>query len=229
MVVGAGRGPEVTLATGAVMRRTGPPDGLPVLMVNGGTARPLPGTWSASLEWLVERLARELPALAFCELRYRIKSWRLLGMAIEDGRAAIAAAADGRPAAVVGFSMGGAVAIAIADHPDVRAVIGLAPWIPDQLSVDGLEGRRFSVVQGSLDGVLPIIPGVSPRSSRRGFARIQAAGVPGEYTLLRGAVHQIAYRGAREMTMPSIRAGAWARAVEDELRRFADRAAAADG
>ena len=47
------------------MRRTGPPEGLPVVCVNGGSAAVVPGDWSASMEWLVERhagvLRREAP------------------------------------------------------------------------------------------------------------------------------------------------------------------------
>jgi hypothetical protein len=49
------------------MRRTGPADGLPVVCVNGGAAAPVPGDWSASIEWLVRRLAPGSPRLAFHE------------------------------------------------------------------------------------------------------------------------------------------------------------------
>ena len=99
----------------------------------------MPGTWSATLEWLVERLAPAFPRLGFAEVRYRIKSWNRLGMCVEDTLAALEAVAP-RRALLLGFSMGGAVAIGAAGHPAVRTVLGLAPWIPDRLDLSGLDG-----------------------------------------------------------------------------------------
>ena len=66
------------LPTGAEARWTGTPGPRAVICVNGGTAAELPGTWSASIEWLVERLAADGVPLPFLEVRYRIKSWRRL-------------------------------------------------------------------------------------------------------------------------------------------------------
>src|SRR5207247_10985204 len=93
----------------------------------------------------------------------------------DGGRAARSRAAGGGAEewGLLGFSMGGAVAIAAADHPRVTTVIGLAPWIPDRLDVSTLDGRRLAIVHGSLDRWLPGIPGVSPKRSLRGFERIR--------------------------------------------------------
>ena len=120
------------LPTGATMRRTGPAGGLAVVCVNGGTGNLNPGDWSASLEWLVRRLAPRHPGLAFHEVRYRVKSWRRLDMCIEDARAALDEVAEtyGGPVLMLGFSMGGGVSVAVAGHPAVTTVVGLAPWIP---------------------------------------------------------------------------------------------------
>ena len=86
---------------------------------------------------------------------------------------------------LLGFSMGGAVAIAAADEPAVDGVLGLAPWIPDRLDARRRSrGKRLDVLHGSLDRWLPGIPGVSPAASRRGFERAQALGVDGHYTLI---------------------------------------------
>ena len=104
-----------------------------MICVNGGQGKEVPGTWSATLEYLVRSLAPRFPGLAFAEVRYRIKSWQVLDLCIEDCRAAIAATTG--PVMLVGFSMGGAVAISAADDPRVEGVIGLAPWIPDRLDV----------------------------------------------------------------------------------------------
>lgn len=210
------------LASGAAMRRTGPPDGIPVVCVNGGTGRITVGDWSASLEWIVGRLAPRFPRLAFHEVRYRVKSWKRLDACIEDARSALDAVRDpeGRHTLMIGFSMGGAVSIGAAAHPSVRAVVGLAPWILPAMDVGTLAGRRLAVIHGSLDGGLPGIPGVSPRSSRAGVERAAGAGVETSYSLIRGAVHPIAvrWRGGRPLPLP--RAHAWARLVAGELARF---------
>ena len=79
----------IDLSTGAQMRLTGPTGRAAVVCVNGGQASPVEGTWSASLEWLVSRLARRFPTLAFSEVRYRVKSWRSLDWCEEDARAAV--------------------------------------------------------------------------------------------------------------------------------------------
>ena len=99
-------------------------------------------------------------------------------------------------------------------------MLGLAPWIPNELDLAPLAGRRLTVIHGSLDRALPGIPGVSPAHSRRGFDRARALGVDGEYTLLRGAVHGLALRAHWGRPVPLPRAGACARLVARELERF---------
>jgi alpha-beta hydrolase superfamily lysophospholipase len=207
------------LPSGAETRRTGPVDAATaVVCVDGGQGGEVEGTWSASLEWLVGRLAPQFPELAFWELRYRIKSWERLDWCVQDARETIEA--SGAPqVALLGFSMGGAVAIRAADDSRVDRIVGLAPWIPDRLDLAPLRGRRLRVIHGSLDRSLPGIPGVSPASSRRGFERARAHGATGEYTVLRGALHGIALRALRSRPLPLPRAHAWARLVSDELRR----------
>ena len=208
---------QVRLASGADLRVRGPASGPAVVCVNGGQARAVEGTWSASLEWLVGRLAPRFPQLRFAEVRYRIKSWNQFDWCVEDARAAIAHV-DAERTLLLGFSMGGAVGISVADDPRVEGVLGLAPWIPDRLSLEPLRGRRLDVLHGSLDRSLPGIPGVSPTNSRRGFERAQALGVPGTYTLVRGALHAIALRAGRPVPLP--RASAWARHVSAHLNAF---------
>jgi pimeloyl-ACP methyl ester carboxylesterase len=143
--------------------------------VNGGQAREVPGTWSASIEWLVRRLSPRLPELAFAEVRYRVKSWRRLDCCIEDARAAIDEVGSPR-VLLLGFSMGGAVAIAAADAPSVEGVVGLAPWIPDELALDPIEGKRLTVIHGALERRGPGVRAVSPK--RRGRGDEQLAHVP---------------------------------------------------
>jgi pimeloyl-ACP methyl ester carboxylesterase len=193
-----------------------------VICVNGGTAAERPGTWSASLEWLVGRIGQRHPPLGFLEVRYRIKSWRRLELCIEDAEAAIAAArADGaREVALLGFSMGGAVAVHVAADPSVSTVIALAPWFYDRLDVAPLDGRRLAVVHGSLDRGLPGIPGVAPELSLRGYEQARARGVEAVRTIIPGAIHPIALRVPWGGLLPMPRAARWAELVSDELERF---------
>jgi dienelactone hydrolase len=210
------------VSTGAEVRLTNPGGGRAVVCVDGGAAREVAGRWSASLEWLVDRLAPGFPGLSFLEVRYRIKSWKRLTWCIDDCRAAVSlAVGDGaEEVALLGFSMGGAVAIAAAGHPRVSIVIGLAPWIPDRLDLSTLDGRRLAVVHGSLDRWLPGIPGVNPKSSRRGFERVRLRGVDATHTLVPGGLHGLAVRSRRGGVIQLPRARRWAKLVAAELERF---------
>jgi dienelactone hydrolase len=200
------------------MRLTGT-GSIAVVCVNGGQSAEVAGTWSASFEWLVGRLAPRFRQLVFAEVRYRVKSWRRLDACVEDARAAVHAV-GARRTLLVGFSMGGAVAISVADEASVERVLGLAPWIPDRLSLEPLRGRRLDVLHGSLDGWLPGLPGVSPGSSRRGFERARALGVEGGYELIPGALHGIALRAHWGRPLPLPRAGAWEQRVAAQLAAF---------
>jgi pimeloyl-ACP methyl ester carboxylesterase len=205
----------IRLATGAEMRLTGE-GATGIVCVNGGQAAEVEGTWSASLEWLVRRLTPRFRQLVFAEVRYRLKSWRRLEACVEDTRAALHAVGADR-ILLLGYSMGGAVAISTADEPSVERVLGLAPWIPDRLSLEPLRGKRLDVLHGSLDRWLPGIPGVSPASSRRGFERARVLGVAGSYELIPGALHGIALRAHWGRPVPLPRASEWERRVAAQL------------
>jgi alpha-beta hydrolase superfamily lysophospholipase len=210
------------LSTGAEARWTGIPGPRAVVCVDGGTAAEIPGTWSASVEWLVQRLADGHPSLAFLELRYRVKSWRQLELCIEDARAGIDVAreAGATEVALLGFSMGGAVAVHVADDPAVSTVIALAPWLYPELDVAPLDGRRFAVLHGSLDRSLPGVPGVRPELSLRGYERALARGVDASRYVIPGAIHPIALRAPWGASVPMARARRWAELVGEELERF---------
>ena len=149
-------------------------------------------------------------------MRYRIKSWKRLDDCVADARAAIRAVGAERTL-LLGFSMGGAVSISAADEPSVDGVLGLAPWIPDRLSVEPIRGKRLDVLHGSLDRWLPGIPGVSPVSSRRGFDRALVAGATGTYELIPGALHGIALRARWGKPIPLPRAREWERRIAAQL------------
>lgn len=207
------------LPSGAEVRVTNGGAPVAVICVNGGQSRAVPGTWSATLEWLVTRLAPRFPDVAFHEVRYRVRSWRHLPGCIEDGRAALdhAVARGARRCALLGFSMGGAVALACAGHEAVRAYIGLAPWLPDQLPVEPLHGSRVAIRHGALDRYLPGIPGVSPSSSRAGAERARAAGIPVDYALVPGSLHAVALRAPWGEPVPLLRSADWLAFVAGEV------------
>ncbi len=212
----------VALATGAEARLTGAVGERAVVCANGGTARELPGTWSASVEWLVRRLAPRFPRLGFLELRYRTKSWRRFESCVEDGEAALAEAKERGASEVLllGFSMGGAVSVRIAGDEAVTTVVGLAPWLPSQLALEPLQGRRLSIVHGSLDSPFPGVPGVRPAMSSAAADRARALGVEVERRTVPGALHAIALRSPGGGLVPMPRAGRWAELVGAELERF---------
>jgi pimeloyl-ACP methyl ester carboxylesterase len=192
-----------------------------VVCVNGGGRAEVAGTWSSTVEWLVERLAPRFPDLRFGEVRYRIKSWRRLDLCVEDGLAAIAAL-EPRRTLMLGFSMGGTVSVRLAAQPSVATLVGLAPWLPEQLDLSPLAGKRLAILHGSLDSPLPGIPGVTARSSKHAYERAVARGIDASYTVIRGGLHGAAVRAPGGRTVPLPRAGAWLEAIASELERFQD-------
>jgi pimeloyl-ACP methyl ester carboxylesterase len=211
----------VALPTGAEIRSSGGAGPFAVVCVNGGRAAEVPGTWSASIEWLVGRLVPRFPELRFVEVRYRIRSWKRLDLCVEDALAALEAA-GGERTLLIGFSMGGAVAVRAGADPSVVGVLGLAPWLPDKLDLTPLRGRRLDVLHGALDRWLPGVPGVSPTVSRRGFDRARALGIEGSYTLISGAVHAIALRRPRGEPVPLPRAARWAELAAERVGEALD-------
>jgi dienelactone hydrolase len=211
-------GEIVVTGSGAELRVTGTgPDA--VVCVNGGGRAEVPGTWSTTVEWLVEQLAQRFTGLRFGEVRYRVKSWRRIDLCVEDALGAIAALEPERTL-MLGFSMGGSVSVRVAAQPSVTGILALAPWLPEQLDLSPLDGKRLAIVHGSLDSPLPGIPGVTATSSRRAYERAVALGIDASYTVIRGGLHGTALRGpfGRPIVLP--RAGAWLAAVADELERF---------
>ena len=210
------------LATGAEARWTGIPGRCAVVCVNGGTAAEVPGTWSASLEWLVRVLAGRFPHLGFLEVRYRVKSWRRLDLCVEDGLAAITAArgAGAEEVALLAFSMGGAVAVRNAGQAGVEVVVGVNPWLPPELELEPLVGRRLAIVHGTLDAPLPGIPGVKPSMSKKACERARGLGVDAERRVVRGGLHAVALRRPGGGLVPLPGAKRYGQFVGEELELF---------
>jgi dienelactone hydrolase len=210
------------LPTGAEARWTGTPGRRAVVCVNGGTAAEVPGTWSASIEWLVRRLSQRLPELGFLEVRYRIKSWRRLELCVEDAATAIGTAKESgaEDLALLGFSMGGAVAVRNAAAAGVELVAGVNPWLPPQLELGTLQGRRLAIAHGALDAPLPLIPGVKPSMSQAAAERARALGVEVEREVVPFGFHAVALRRRDGGLLALPGAERYAEFVGDQLERF---------
>jgi pimeloyl-ACP methyl ester carboxylesterase len=211
----------VQLDSGAEGRVRNTNGELAAVLVNGGSADPVPGTWSATSELIATELAPCFLSVRFLEVRYRVKTWAALEWCVDDAAAAVDHVAAGAGTVLlIGFSMGGAVAIRAASDPAVAGVLGLAPWIPRQLQLDGLRDKRFDVVHGGWDRSLPGIPGVSAASSRAGFQRALDRGCHGTYTLLPRGLHGAALRrrSGRLVRLPGWKA--WLDHTATALRRF---------
>ncbi|WP_092533324.1 alpha/beta hydrolase [Amycolatopsis arida] len=116
---------------------------------------------------LVERLGRR-HGVRVALLRNRVYGWNAPDHdPVCDARWALArltAAHPGLPVALLGHSMGGRVALRVADDPAVVAVCALAPWTPAGEPVAPVTGRDVLIAHGVADRV------TSPAESL-GYAR----------------------------------------------------------
>ena len=189
--------------------------------MNGGTAAEVPGTWSASIEWLVRGLAQRFPQLALLEVRYRVKSWRRLELCVEDGAAALDAAreAGAERIALLAFSMGGAVAVQNAAGPEVEALVGVNPWLPPKLDLAPLADKRLAIVHGALDAPLPGVPGVKPSMSAAAAERARSLGAEVTREVVPG-FHAVALRRRTGGLLPVPGARSFGAFVQRELQGF---------
>lgn len=92
-------------------------------------------------------------------LRYRVRGWnpgRRTPDPVLDAHWALDEIQEqlpGVPVALLGHSMGGRTAFAVADRDDVAGVCGLAPWLPAQEPLPGTvrAGQRFVIAHGTSD------------------------------------------------------------------------------
>jgi predicted esterase len=94
------------------------------------------------------------------------------------------------PVILVGHSMGGRTALRAAGDQSVRAVLGLAPWLPDGEPVDQLAGRRVLIAHGSLDRV------TSPQASAAYVERARRVTDRVDFVRVRGDTHAMLLRPA---------------------------------
>jgi dienelactone hydrolase len=90
-------------------------------------------------------------------LRNRVRGWNEPDrQPVHDARWALArvhAERPGTPVLLVGHSLGGRVALRVADDPKVKAVCALAPWTPDGEPVEPVRGREVVIAHGVRDRI----------------------------------------------------------------------------
>jgi pimeloyl-ACP methyl ester carboxylesterase len=153
-----------------------------ILVLHGGQEHNASPTSRWQLSYLrmldmyvgLRRWSREC---AVYSLRYAVRGWNdsLKGTVapVMDTRWAldrITSTHPGVPIALLGHSMGGRTAFAVADHPDVVGLCALAPWLPKTEPLPQRLDKRFVIAHGTAD------PVTSPALSAAYARRLQHAG-----------------------------------------------------
>jgi len=188
------------------------------LVLHGGADVAEQSVDGRSLSWrrgrkLLHDVARPLgrDGVGVVLLRYRVKGWnaqRGTPAPVVDARWALdeLERRHGLPVVLVGHSMGGRTAVAVADHPSVVGVVALAPWLPSGEPVAPLAGKVLRAAHGRQDHI-------TSASATRAFvdraARVSDAafidmGATGHYLLRRiRAWNEFTVDGVRSVLDPS--------------------------
>ena len=125
--------------------------------------------------------------LAVWTLRNRYRGWNGKDMSpVQDARWALSRISrehPGVPVYLLGHSMGGLTALCVADHPQVEAVVALAPWLNGETPVGPVAGRRILIVHGTEDRW------TSPANSLAYARRADGVAESVDYVSLKGAGH----------------------------------------
>lgn len=138
-----------------------------VLMLHGGKADgrtevdDSSASWKRS-RWMMDRIAGPLTSAGVDVwlLRYGVRGWNARRGAVPspvpDARWALAQVRREHgdvPVVLLGHSMGGRTAVAVADDPSVVGVVALAPWLPPGEPNEALRGRSFAAAHGRSDKI----------------------------------------------------------------------------
>ncbi|QDG64166.1 alpha/beta hydrolase [Pseudarthrobacter sp. NIBRBAC000502771] len=125
--------------------------------------------------------------LAVWSLRNSVRGWNGSDMSpLQDARWALQQIADrhpGVPVFLLGHSMGGLTAMCAADHPQVEAVVALAPWLSPETPAYRVAGRKVLIIHGTTDHM------TSPSQSLAFARRASADAASMQYVSLKGVGH----------------------------------------
>lgn len=171
-----------------------------VLVLHGGQEHNLQATAVTQLSYLrmldmYVGLRRHSSGSAVYLLRHRVRGWnpdragRSEPDPVTDARWALDRITERHgdvPVALLGHSMGGRTAFAVADDRRVVGVCGLAPWLPEgEPVVEPRDDQRFVIAHGTADRT------TSPDLSLRYAEKLRASGAPVARFELVGGRHDL--------------------------------------
>jgi pimeloyl-ACP methyl ester carboxylesterase len=174
-----------------------------VLVLHGGQEHNLQPTAATQLSYLrmldmYVGLRRHSSGAAVYLLRHRVRGWNPDPAGgsepdpVTDARWALDRITDRHgdvPVALLGHSMGGRTAFAVADDRRVVGVCGLAPWLPEgEPVVEPRDDQRFVIAHGTADRT------TSPDLSLRYAEKLRASGAAVARFELAGGRHDLLSR-----------------------------------